>query len=959
MPCPPDDASTPARAASGPGPGLCPADAGVTAAPATPPAAAASPTPASVALELHTPMMQQYLGIKARHPDTLLLYRMGDFYELFWDDAERAAQLLNITLTTRGQSAGFPVLMAGVPVHALQTYLARLIRMGESVALCEQVGEVGAGKGPVQREVVRIVTPGTLTDAELLAERQSPILLALHTASRHRCGLAWMSVTDGCIHLAECAQGELADTLARLAPSEVLHSAGVTQRFEQFLHDLRHHGHITCPLVPRPHWQFDAALGQRTLCELLGSASLAAWDAGHLPLAHAAASALLAYASHTQGRSLAHVDSLRVQRDDHTLHLGAATRRNLELTHTLRGEDSPTLLSLLDSCMTGMGSRLLRQWLLEPPRQHAAAQQRLDAIAALHGPVPEGPMAAPAATGGAWWQWLRQQLKGIGDVQRISARVALYQVRPRELVALRRALEQAAHMAQSLAQFLTHSTAHSADTALEGGAAAVGDAPLLPALAAQLVPPPSCIDLLRRALPEEPAAQVRDGGVIAPGFDAELDELRHLQSHADDFVLALEARERERTGIANLRVQFNRVHGFYIEVTRGQLAAVPAHYQRRQTMKNAERFITPELKAFEDRTLSAQERALQREKWLYEQLLQQLQPFVSALNLVGRSLAALDVLCALAERAVTLRWCRPQFTHVPCIEIESGRHPVVESRMAQGSRGSFIANHTHMHANSRLHILTGPNMGGKSTYMRQVALIVLLAHMGSFVPAASCRVGPVDAIHTRIGAADDLANAQSTFMLEMTEAAHILHSATAHSLVLMDEIGRGTSTQDGLALAAGIARHLHDRTRALTLFATHYFELTHLPAHASAAMNLHVGAASTGDGVALLHEIRPGPASQSYGVEVARLAGIPAPVLRHARQAQAQMQAAEAARRPQGDLLELLQGSERADEAAHQAQQAHAAGALIAALQQIQPDTLSPREALEALYHLKSLLPRD
>lgn len=952
MPCPPDDTSTPARAASGPGQHVCPVDAGVMAAPATP-AAAVQPTPASVALELHTPMMQQYLGIKAKHPDTLLLYRMGDFYELFWDDAERAAQLLNITLTTRGQSAGFPVLMAGVPVHALQTYLARLIRMGESVALCEQVGEVGAGKGPVQREVVRIVTPGTLTDTELLAERQSPVLLALHTASRHRCGLAWMSVTDGCIHLAECAQGELADTLARLTPSEVLHSAGVTQRFEQLLHDLRHHGHITCPLVPRPHWQFDAALGQRTLCELLGSASLAAWDAEHLPLAHAAASALLAYASHTQGRDLAHVDSLRVQRDGHTLHLGAATRRNLELTHTLRGEDSPTLLSLLDSCMTGMGSRLLRQWLLEPPRQHVIAQQRLDAIATLHGLMPDLPatvaQAEPAATGGAWWQWLRLQLKGIGDVQRISARVALHQVRPRELVALRRALEQAAHMAQSLAHL----------TGYAGGEDAARDAPLLPALAVQLVPPPACIELLLRAVADEPAAQVRDGGVIASGFDAELDELRHLQSHADDFVLALEARERERTGIANLRVQFNRVHGFYIEVTRGQLAAVPAHYQRRQTMKNAERFITPELKAFEDRTLSAQERALQREKWLYEQLLLQLQPFVSALNLVGRSLAALDVLCALAERAVTLDWCRPQFTHVPCVEIESGRHPVVESRMAQCSRGSFIANHTHMHVNSRLHILTGPNMGGKSTYMRQVALIVLLAHMGSFVPATSCRVGPVDAIHTRIGAADDLANAQSTFMLEMTEAAHILHSATAHSLVLMDEIGRGTSTQDGLALAAGIARYLHDRTQALTLFATHYFELTHLPAHASAAMNLHVGAASTGEGVALLHEIRPGPASQSYGVEVARLAGIPASVLRHARQAQAQMQAAEAARQPQSDLLELLQGCERVDEVAHQAQQAEAAAGLIAALQALHPDTLSPREALEALYHLKSLLPRE
>ena len=876
---------------------------------------AAAPSPYTTPLEQHTPMMAQYLAIKKDYPDTLVLYRMGDFYELFWDDAEKAVRLLDITLTTRGQSAGFAVSMAGVPFHALENYLARLIKLGESVAICEQVGEVGVGKGPVERKVVRVVTPGTLTDTALLSDKSEAMLLALHSGGRQRVGLAWMSVTQGRIHLAECAQAELAETLARIAPSEVLYSAGVTQRFEHALHDLRHSGHIGCPLAPRPDWQFDAGLGHSKLLELLGSSSLHAWEAQDLPLAHAASAALLSYAEHTQGRNLPHIHSLQVQQSDALMRLPSSTRRNLELVQTLRGEDSPTLFSLLDTCMSGMGSRLLKTWLLEPPRDRAPAQARLQAIGVLRGD--------PAAASSAPWQVLQQHLKGVSDVERITARTALRQVRPRELVALAQTLQKAELLAQTPPTKSTY----------------------LIEIFSDLQPPAGCADLLQRALLPEPAALVRDGGVIASGFDAELDELRAIQTNCDDFLLELEAREKLLTDIPNLRVQFNRVHGFYIEVTNSYRDMVPARYQRRQTLKNAERFITPELKAFEDKALSAQERALQREKWLYEQLLDQLQAFIPALTRVAQAIAALDVLCCLAERSLTLNWCAPSFTPQPCIEIDQGRHPVVEERLAQTANATFIPNSTDLNPRQRLHIVTGPNMGGKSTYMRQVALIVLLASMGSYVPARACRLGPIDAIHTRIGAADDLANAQSTFMLEMTEAAQILHSATAHSLVLMDEIGRGTSTFDGLALASGIARHLHDKVQAFTLFATHYFELTELPAQARAAINMHVAAAENGHDIVFLHEIQPGPASRSYGVQVAKLAGIPASVLHHARHALAALEERASAGAAQVDLF-----------APPPAADLPTPSATEALLAQINPDALSPREALEALYQLKATL---
>jgi len=690
----------------------------------------------------------------------------------------------------------------------------------------------------------------------------------------------------------------------------------MTQSFEERLRQIRaQHRGVGLSLALRPDFQFDTGLGQRKLQEQMQAASLAAWNADTLHDAHAAASALLTYAEHTQGRNLPHVQSIRVQRSDTLIDLPSATRRNLELVQTLRGEDSPTLFSLLDTCMTGMGSRMLKGWLLSPHRDRAQAQERLAAIAQLQ------------ASGA--WSTLREQFKGASDVERITARTALRQVRPRELVALRFALQRANHLAQTLQALVP----------TEGT--------LLARLARWLTPPIGCETLLAQSLLEEPAALVRDGGVIAPGMDAELDELRAIQTNCDDFLLNLETRERARTGIANLRVQFNKVHGFYIEVTQGQLDKVPEDYRRRQTLKNAERFITPELKAFEDKALSAQERALAREKWLYEGLLDQLQSFVPALTALAQAMAGLDALCTLSERAITLNWCAPEFTREPCIDIRAGRHPVVEARLAELSGGSFIANDTVMGPRQRLQIITGPNMGGKSTYMRQVALIVLLASIGSHVPASSCRLGPIDAIHTRIGAADDLANAQSTFMLEMTEAAQILHSATPHSLVLMDEIGRGTSTFDGLALASGIATHLHNKVQCFGLFATHYFELTEFPATHTAAVNMHVSAAESGSDIVFLHEIQPGPASRSYGVQVARLAGMPAAVLNHARHT---LQALESGAQDARAHVDPFAPPPEAE--------VTGPTAVEAALAQINPDALSPREALDALYSLQRLLPK-
>ncbi|MGE5116937.1 MAG: DNA mismatch repair protein MutS, partial [Betaproteobacteria bacterium] len=625
-------------------------------------------TRSTVSLEGHTPMMQQYLRIKAEHPDVLVFYRMGDFYELFYDDARRAHRLLDITLTTRGTSAGEPVVMAGVPAHSVEAYLARLLKCGEAVAICEQTGDVATAKGPVERKVVRVVTPGTVTDAELLDERVDTLLLALAAGRGANVGLAWLGVASGRLGLTECGRGELAGWLARLDPAEVLLAADD----EPPPAALAAHG---AALTRRPAWQFDAALGARRLCEQLRVASLAGFNAHELSLAQAAASALLAYAEHTQGGALAHVHTLEVQRASELLELPPATRRNLELTQTLRGERAPTLLSLLDGCATGMGSRALRHWLTMPLRDRATANARHDAIDAL---------------AGHGFEPLRAGLKSVSDVERITARLALRQVRPRELAGLRQTLG-----------------------ALPGLVTNMPGGPLLDELRSDLQPPPAVPTLLSRALADEPGALVRDGGVIAPGHDAELDELRGIREHGEAFLLALEARERERTGIPNLRVQFNRVHGYCIEVTQGQAAKVPPDYQRRQTLKNAERYVTPELKAFEDKALAAEERALARERLLWEALLDDLQPHLAALSDLARALATLDALAALAERASTLGWCRPQFVREPCIEIERGRHPVVEARLAETGT-AFMANDCRLDANRRMLVVTGPNMGGKS-----------------------------------------------------------------------------------------------------------------------------------------------------------------------------------------------------------------------------------------------------
>jgi DNA mismatch repair protein MutS len=859
----------------------------------TPPAA-----PWQRDLSTHTPMMQQYLRIKAEFPDTLVLYRMGDFYELFYDDARRANRLLDITLTARGASAGEPVVMAGVPVHSVETYLARLIKLGEAVAVAEQVGDVATAKGPVERKVVRVVTPGTVTDSELMAERADTLLLAVH---RHRLtwGLAWLGLASGQLGLTECGERELPGWLARLDAAEILHDGSAAPPALQPARGAR---------TSRPAWQFDSALGERKLREQLQVASLAGFNAQDLHVAHAAAAALLSFAEHTQGRALAHVRTLTVERAGELLELPPVTHRNLELVQTLRGDDAPTLLSVLDSCRTGMGSRLLRHWLTHPARERGTAFDRHEAIAQL---------------GTQGFEPLREALRGTSDVERITSRTALRQVRPRELAGLRATI--------------------AALPALR--AVAPRGSTLLDDLHGALQPAAAVADALRW-IADEPGVLLRDGGVIAGGVDAELDELRAIASNCDAFLLELEARERTRTGIGNLRVQYNKVHGFYIEVTASGLDKVPADYQRRQTLKNAERYITPELKAFEDKALSAQERSLAREKWLYEQLLDRLQQHLGALSALARALATFDTLAALAERAATLNWCRPEFVPYPCIEIESGRHPVVEARLRETGGGEFIANHCRLDAKTRLLVVTGPNMGGKSTFMRQVALIVLLAAIGSYVPAAACRLGPIDAIHTRIGAADDLANAQSTFMLEMTEAAAIVHGATENSLVLMDEIGRGTSTFDGLALAGAIATQLHDRNRSFTLFATHYFELTDFPARHERALNMHVSAVESGRDIVFLHQIEPGPASRSYGVQVARLAGMPASLIRQARATLEALEAKALSGQAQVDLFAAPPAPAALPEPSPLAQ----------ALAAVEPDTLAPREALDTLYRLKALL---
>ena len=853
-----------------------------------------------------SPMMQQYLRIKAQHPDTLLFYRMGDFYELFFDDAEKAARLLDITLTTRGQSAGTPIRMAGVPFHAVEQYLARLVKLGESVVIAEQVGEPGATKGPMERAVSRIVTPGTLTDAALLDDRADSLLLAA-TLHRGVLGLAWLNLANGDLRVMECPAEQLQAQFERLRPAEVLVPDGLALPLVESL----------SPVLRRlADWQFDAANGERLLTAHFGTRDLAGFDAEGLPVALAAAAALFEYARSTQRQSLEHVTGLRVEREAEYLRLDAATRRNLELTETLRGEASPTLFSLLDSCITSMGSRWLRHALHHPLRDRGVAAQRHGAVGELAG----ADAGAPADTGDArMLSAVRAALRGVADVDRITARIALRSARPRDLAALRDSLARLPELHAALG---------------------APQAPLLCDLLAAIAVPHDALDLLVRAVAPEPAAAVRDGGVIAPGFDAELDELRGIQSNCGEFLLALEARERERSGIATLKVEFNKVHGFYIEVSHANTGKVPDDYRRRQTLKNAERYITPELKAFEDKALSAQERALAREKLLYEALLEALAAHIPALQRIARALACLDGLGAFAETAVRHSYVCPQFSEQPGVDITGGRHPVVERQVED-----FISNACRLAPTRRMLLITGPNMGGKSTFMRQVALIALLAHVGAFVPARSARLGPLDAIFTRIGASDDLASGRSTFMVEMTEASAILHGATEQSLVLMDEIGRGTSTFDGLALTFAIARHLLEKNRCLTLFATHYFELTRLNGDYPECANVHLDAVEHAHRIVFLHAVEDGPASQSYGIEVAALAGIPGSVVRDAKRRLRALENREVGNGPQADLFAALPDCEPATPS-------HPA---LTALAELDPDILSPREALERLYALKRM----
>ncbi|HET7032244.1 MAG TPA: DNA mismatch repair protein MutS, partial [Casimicrobiaceae bacterium] len=756
-------------------------------------------------------MMQQYLRAKAEHPDKLLFYRMGDFYELFYDDAKRASRLLDITLTARGQSGGAPIPMAGVPYHAVSGYLAKLIKLGESVAICEQIGDPATSKGPVERKVLRVVTPGTVTDADLLDAKRDSLLVAVKPG-KHRTGIAWLNLASGQFTLAEFPPTEVGTALERLDVAELLIPDGVPSPIAD--------GAIPTRTVHA--WQFDAAAAVRALAKHFGTRDLVAFGVEDRDLGIGAAGALLSYAAATQQAALAHVRAITVETTGDFIALDAATRRNLEITETLRGESSPTLLSLLDTCGTAAGSRLLRHWLTHPLRAQNAAQARHVAVDVWVG--------APSIRAS-----IARELTQTVDIERIAARIALASARPRELAGLRDTLARLPEIRAALAQ---------------------NDAPLVTALATDLDVDSQWTILLARAIAQDPAAQVRDGGVIAAGFDSELDELRAIDENCGTFLIDLEKRERERTGIANLKVEYNRVHGFYIEVTHAHVEKIPDDYRRRQTLKNAERYITPELKAFEDRALSAQERALAREKMLYEEVLAKLAAAIPALQRAGAALATVDVLATLAERAEALDFACPMLVPAPGLRIRGGRHPVVERQVE-----AFIPNDLELAPERRLLIVTGPNMGGKSTYMRQTAVIALLAYCGSFVPAQSAEIGPLDAIHTRIGSADDLAGGRSTFMVEMTEAATILHRATPQSLVLIDETGRGTSTFDGLALAWAIAHALAERNRSLALFATHYFELTALPAEVDGCANLHFDAVEHAEGIVFLHKAEEGPAN--------------------------------------------------------------------------------------------------
>ena len=847
-------------------------------------------------LTSHTPMMQQYLGLKAQHPDVLLFYRMGDFYELFFDDARKASELLDISLTKRGQSAGQPIPMAGVPYHAIEGYLCRLVQLGESAAICEQIGDPATSKGPVERKVVRIITPGTLTDEALLNERQDNLIVAVDFVAPYY-GLAAMDVASGRFIVNQFTKQEtLAAELQRLNPAELLYS----ETFPELSQLGQRRG-----MRRRPAWEFEFSTAYHLLCQQFGTQDLRGFGVEEQKIALQAAGALMQYVRDTQRTALPHIQGLRLEKSEQMVVMDAATRRNLELTSNLSGGLDNTLAEVLDATATPMGSRLLKRWLHQPVRNKTQLQQRQDVITEL---LEQQMMPA-----------LTPVLKQIGDIERILARLALRSARPRDLSRLRNAFQQLPEL-QTILQ----------------------DSQTLQELAQTIQTFPELQDLLERAVIENPPVVIRDGGVIASGYNAELDELRDLESGATRYLEQLELRERQRTGINTLKVSYNKVHGFYIDVTKANAHLVPTDYIRRQTLKNNERYLIPELKEYEEKVLTAQSRALALEKQLYEDILDQLLPHLAKLQISAAGIAELDVLNNLAERAQTFDYHRPELIDEAKVIIKGGRHPVVE----QSLQVPFIANDLQLHDQRQMLIITGPNMGGKSTYMRQTALIVLLAYIGSYVPAASAQIGPIDRIFTRIGASDDLASGRSTFMVEMTETANILHNATHQSLVLMDEIGRGTSTYDGLSLAWACAEQLAKKINAYTLFATHYFELTQLPEQQSNITNVHFDAIEHGDTVAFMHTVQDGAANRSYGIQVAALAGVPRSVINQAR----------------AKLHELESRDHSAPEVRNGDYQSAAIplpsieeNELYNALDMLDPDQLSPRDALDWLYKLKVL----
>ncbi len=843
---------------------------------------------------VHTPMMQQYLRIKSEYPDMLLFYRMGDFYELFFDDASRAASLLEITLTARGKSGGNAIPMAGVPYHAVEGYLAKLVRKGESVAICEQIGDPATSKGPVERKVMRVVTPGTLTDEALLAESRDNLIASVYF-DRKRIGLAWLDLAGGRFRLTEIDDVDaLNGEIERLRPAELL-----TDEDQDFAPD-RHTG---LRITGRPPWHFDFDSAKRLLCSQFQTQDLSGFGCDALPRGVVAAGVLLQYVSDTQKAALPHLTSITVELPADAVIMDGPTRRNLELEESLSGQHEHTLAGVMDRCQSPMGSRLLRRWLQRPLRDATVRRTRYQAVHTL---ILERLADA-----------LQKDLQGIGDVERILSRVALRSARPRDLRQLLRALERIPGIRNTLQPL---------------------DSPLLRSLMEQVQNHSREKNLLQKALVDSPPMLISHGGVIADGYDEELDDLRAIARNADQYLVDLEIREKKRTGISTLKLGYNRVHGYYIEISKGQADKAPDDYTRRQTLKGAERYITPELKEFEDKVLSARERAHAREKLLYEALIDALTEQLTGLQSTASGIAELDVLVCFSERAVALNLCQPEIVDEPCLEIHGGRHLVVE----QVIDTPFIANDLTLSDQQRLMVITGPNMGGKSTYMRQAALIVILAHIGSFVPADKLRIGPIDRIFTRIGASDDLAGGRSTFMVEMTETATILNNATGQSLVLMDEIGRGTSTFDGLSLAWAAAHHMGEKVRAFTLFATHYFELTALAEEIPDCVNVHLDATEHKGQLIFLHAVKAGPANQSYGLQVAALAGVPRPVIRRAKIYLTTLETQRHSEHPQAQLPLSRTAEPEAD-------------LLANAVDEIDPDALTPRDALDALYRLKKI----